>query len=141
MENEAFIIERNMKAPAGKVWQAITNRDEMAKWYFDLKAFKPEKGFEFEFYGGTEEKQYLHKCVVTEVIPGKKITYSWRYDGYAGISYVTFELFEEGENTRVKLTHAGLESFPSDINDFAKENFAAGWTELIGTSLKDYVEA
>jgi hypothetical protein len=52
---------------------------------------------------------------------------------------VTFELFAQGNKTRLKLTHEGLESFPP-IPDFAKTNFAEGWTSLIGSSLKDFVE-
>ena len=138
--NGDIVIERTYNASAEKVWKAITNNDEMKKWYFDLAEFKPEAGFEFQFHGGPPEKQYLHLCKVTEVIPGKKLTYSWRYDGYAGNSFVMFELFAEGSKTRLKLTHEGLESFPKSNKDFAKENFMKGWTQIIGTSLKEYVE-
>jgi len=74
------------------------------------------------------------------VIEGKKLAYSWRYEEYEGDSLVTFELFEEGEKTRLKLTHEGLETFPMNNPDFAKKSFAAGWTEIIGTSLKKFVE-
>ena len=113
----------------------------MKQWYFDLVEFKHEVGFEFEFYAGDEKKKWLHLCKITEVVIGKKLTYSWRYDGYAGISYVIFELFKEGKGTRLKLTHNGLESFPSDeVPEFRRENFDAGWTSLIGTSIKEFVE-
>jgi len=139
MKDEPFIIERTFDAPIEKVWKAITNKDDMKQWYFDLAEFKPETGFEFQFTGGPEDRQYLHLCRVTEVIPGKRISYSWRYDGYEGISYVTFELSNESGKTKLKLTHSGLGSFPVDIKDFAKENFAAGWTEIIGTSLENYL--
>lgn len=139
MEKEPFVIERIFDAPVARVWKAVTDKNDMKQWYFDLKEFKPEVGFEFQFYGGTEERQYLHLCKVTEVIPGKRITYSWRYDGYAGNSFVTFELFEEGSKTRLKLTHSGLETFPKDNPDMAKKNFAEGWTQIIGTSLKSYL--
>jgi hypothetical protein len=40
----------------------------------------------------------------------------------------------------LKLTHAGLGTFPMTNPAFAKANFAEGWTMLIGTSLKDFVE-
>src|SRR4051794_8762333 len=100
MKNEPFVIERIYNASIDKVWKAITDKDEMKEWYFDLKEFKPEVGFEFEFYGGSPEKSYRHLCKVTEVVPGKKITYSWRYDGYEGNSLVTWELFEEGDKTK-----------------------------------------
>lgn len=141
MTSEPFVIERTYDAPVKKVWEAITNKDQMKQWYFDVPAFKAEVGAEFQFTGtGTEGEQFLHLCKVTEVETERKLTYSWRYEGYGGNSFVTFELFPEGEKTRLKLTHAGLETFPSDTSSFAKENFAMGWTELIGTSLKEFVE-
>lgn len=140
MNNEPLIIERVYDAPADRVWEAITNKDQMRKWYFDLADFKAEPGFEFEFEGGPEDRKYLHKCRVTEVVAGKKLQYSWRYEGYEGNSFVTFELFPEGNKTRVKLTHEGLETFPADNADFARKNFMAGWTDLVGTSLKEFVE-
>lgn len=140
IENTPMVVERILNAPADKVWTAITDKSAMKKWYFDLKEFKPVPGFEFQFYGGTEEKQYLHLCKIIEVDPGKKLTHSWKYDGFAGESYVTFELFEEGNKTKLVLTHEGLETFPQDIPDFKKENFVMGWNDIIGRSLPEYLE-
>lgn len=139
MKTEPFVIERTYHAPSQKVWEALTDRDKMEQWYFKLEAFKPETGFEFRFTGGTKEKTYLHICRITEVIPGKKLTHTWQYEGYGGQTFVTWEIFDEGDKTRVKLTHAGLETLPSDPG-FAKENFEKGWTHILGTSLKDYLE-
>jgi uncharacterized protein YndB with AHSA1/START domain len=137
---EPIIIERTYDAPISKVWRAITNNDDMKQWYFQLAAFKPEVGFEFQFEGGDGNKTFMHLCKVTEVIPGKKITYSWRYQGQPGISFVSFELFEEGKKTRLRLTHTGLDSFPQDAPEFARKNFVAGWTDIIGKNLKQFVE-
>jgi uncharacterized protein YndB with AHSA1/START domain len=140
MKQEPFIIERTYNASIERVWKAITDKDEMKQWYFDIPEFKPETGLEFSFEGGPPEKTYLHLCKITEVIPGKKITYSWRYDGYAGNSFVSFELFAEGDKTRLKLTHTGLETFPADNPDFAKKNFQQGWTSFVDDELKNYLE-
>ncbi len=113
----------------------------MKQWYFDLPEFRPEVGCAFQFYGGpSPEKQFLHLCVVTEIVFGRKITYSWRYDGYSGISYVTFELFAEGDNTKVVLTHSGLESFPADVPELAKHNFEEGWGYIVNKALPGFVE-
>ncbi len=139
METTPFVIERTYNAPADKVWQAITDKDKMRQWYFDLKEFKPEVGFEFQFSGGSKEKTYLHLCKITEVITGRKLTHSWQYDGYPGESFVTFELFPEGDKTRLKLTHAGIETFPAE-RDFSRESFTKGWTHIIGKSLLEYLE-
>ena len=136
----SIVIERTFQAPASAVWQAITNKDQMKKWYFDLPDFNPEVGKTFQFYGGDANKQYLHLCEVTQVIVEKKIQYSWRYDGYPGNSWVTFELFGEGNRTRVRLTHEGLETFPKANPDLAKERFEEGWTYIMHTSLKGYLE-
>lgn len=139
MQSEPFVIERTYDAPIAKVWDAISNHSQMKQWYFDIAEFKAEPGFEFVFYGGDDGQSFKHICVVREVVPQKKLSYSWRYDGYEGDSLVTFELFEDGEKTRLKLTHEGLETFPP-IKSFKKENFAAGWTEITGKMLKDFVE-
>src|SRR6266446_3684723 len=76
---------------------------------------------------------------VTEAIPNKRLAYTWRYEGYAGDSLVTSELFAQGKKTRLTLTHAGLETFPK-LPAFARRNFMEGWTEIVGTSLKNFVE-
>ena len=140
MSPAPFIIEQTYNAPVAKVWKAITDKNEMKQWYFDLAAFNPEVGFEFTFTGGKDDRQYLHLCKITELIPGKKLQHTWKYDGYEGISYVTWELWEEGNKTSVKLTHEGLETFPQSNPDFAKENFVQGWAEITGKNLKEFIE-
>ena len=69
-------VERLFDASISEVWQAITQKELMKQWYFDLAEFKAEIGFKFEFTGGPPEKEYLHLCEVTEVIPEKKLTYT-----------------------------------------------------------------
>ena len=136
---EAVVIERTFAAPVARVWKAITDVDEMRIWYFDLKEFKPEVGFEFEFTVEHEGMTYHHLCKVTEVIPQKKLAYIWRYQGHEGDSLVTFELFADGDKTRLRLTHEGLETFPK-LPAFARKSFMEGWTQIIGSSLKNFLE-
>jgi len=140
LRDGTFVIERVFDAPAAFVWRAITTKEGMGRWYFDLKEFKPEVGFEFQFIVEHGGGIYDHRCKVTEVVPQKKIAYTWRYAGHAGDSLVTFELFAEGAKTRLRLTHSGLDTFPP-LPGFARENFATGWTQLIGASLKEFIEA
>lgn len=140
MKQQPVIIEKIIDAPVEKVWKAITDKNEMKQWYFDLEEFKPEPGFEFQFTGGTDTKSYLHLCKIKEVIPGKKISYTWRYENEPGDTLVTFELFPEGNKTKVKLTHEGFETFTSGNPDLDKENFVKGWSEIINVSLKNYLE-
>jgi len=135
-----LILERTFNAPVAKVWAALTTTEAVNQWSFEMKEFKPEVGFEFEFYGCKGEVKFLHHCQVVEVIPNQKLAYTWRYEGYEGDSLVTFELFAEGDKTRLKLMHAGLETLPR-LPHFARENFLAGWTHIVGENLKAFVEA
>src|SRR6266404_806097 len=137
--SEAVVIERTFNAPIARVWKALTNVDDMRRWYFDLKEFRPEVGFEFEFVVEHKGMKYHHLCKVTEVISQKKLAYTWRYKGHEGDSLVTLELFADGDKTRLKLTHGGLETFPKTAA-FARKNFEAGWTAIIGSELKRFLE-
>jgi uncharacterized protein YndB with AHSA1/START domain len=132
---EAFI-----NAPLSIVWKALTDKEQMKHWYFEVSDFKPVTGFEFSFWGENEGRKYLHLSKVMEVIENKKLSYSWRYEGFDGESLVTFELFEEYNGTRLKLTHEGLESFAGQHADFALSNFNEGWGYIIGTSIKEFAE-
>ena len=139
--SQPYTIERTYNASLSKVWKAITDKDEMKHWYFDLAEFKAEVGFKFQFTGtGNDGTDYVHLCEIKESVFEKKLSYTWRYEGYQGDSLVTFELFKEGDNTRLKLTHEGIETFPQNSTDFAKESFAAGWTHITGVSLKNHLE-
>lgn len=142
MKNKPFTLERIYNAPVTRVWQAITDKSQMKQWYFNIAEFAPQVGFEFSFsaLGRDGKTEYVHLCRVIEVIPEKKLVYTWRYDGRPGDSVVSFELFEEGDKTRLKLTHTGLESFKDLGPDFAPESFAEGWTHITGISLKEFVE-
>jgi uncharacterized protein YndB with AHSA1/START domain len=139
--SEPIVKEVVLDATPERVWKAITDKDEMKKWYFDLKEFKAVPGFEFEFEGGPDDRIYIHQCRVIEVIPLKKFSYTWSYEGYQGTTLVGFELFEEGQRTRLQLTHEGLESFEVNNNpDLDKKNFDAGWSHIIGISIKEYID-
>lgn len=136
---DAVIVERTLNAPVEKVWKALTDVDQMREWYFDLKDFQAEPGFEFEFVVEHEGRKYHHLCRIIEAIPQKKIAYTWRYKGEPGESLVTIELSPDGEKSRLKLTHTGLDTFPK-TPAFARENFEKGWNTIIGTDLKKFVE-
>ena len=137
-----FVIEHTFNAPIAIVWSAITEKDQMKQWSFEnLDSFKPEVGFETQFNVRMAGRDYLHLWRVTKVTPGTFISYSWKYGGFPGDSLVTFELSAEGDKTRLRLTHEGLETFLPETNpDLARGNFVKGWTSLIGSSLNQFLE-
>ncbi len=135
-----LVKEVVINAPTNVVWEAITNKAKMKEWYFEMSDFKPEIGFEFQFEAQDEDcKDFVHHCKVTEVIPNEKLVHTWTYEGIKGLSHVTWELFDEGNSTRVKLTHTGLNTFDQNNPTFRRDNFDAGWTHILQTSLKSYL--
>ena len=54
---------------------------------------------------------------------------------------MTFEIFEEGEGSRLRVTNEGLESFPQDIPEFTRESCEGGRNHFIQENLKKYLEA
>ena len=142
METKPLIVERTLNAPASRIWEALTDNSKMKEGYFQLENFEPRVGFEFQFYGqGSKGEKYIHLCKITEVVVNQKLQYSWRYQGFPGSSLVTFELFEEGQSTRIRITHTGLDTFPQDSADFAPASFNMGWTELITVLLPKFLAA
>jgi uncharacterized protein YndB with AHSA1/START domain len=124
------------KAPLEKVWEALTDEDAMRIWYFpQLIRFKAVVGFEFLF--SVDGSLYQKEWQVTKVEAGRLFAHSWTYKGYPGRSEVIFEVFEERDRTRLKVTHTGLASFPNDPH-FARSRFEGGWKQILG-NLKNYL--
>jgi len=136
--SEPVVIERTFKAPVARVWQALTDVNQIRRWYFDLKEFKPETGFKFQFTVQHKGTTYCHLCKITSLIPQKRIAYTWRYKGQPGNSLVTFDLVADGDQTKLKLTHEGLETFPK-TPAYARKNFMGGWT-YITSAFDDYLQ-
>ena len=133
-------LERLLNAPVDIVWKALTDADEMRKWYFDISRFELTVGNKFGFSGtGSDGTKYEHICQVKEIIPQRKLSYTWAYKDFPGESLLTFELTSEGNKTRLNLVHSGLNTFP-EHPDFSTESFTGGWTHIMG-SLSRYVES
>ena len=140
-QKEPIIVEQHFEKTMSVVWKAITEPDQMIKWFFEnIPDFRPEVGFKTQFNVQSGERNFLHLWEIIDVDQGKKIVYDWRYQEYTGIGKVTFELEEKNGQTVLKLTNEGLESFPADIPEFTKESCVGGWTYFIKERLKTYLD-
>ena len=139
--SKLIVVEQAFEASPEAVWGAITERKQMIQWFFDnIPEFKADVGFETRFTVETGQRRFTHLWRITEVVPGRKIVYDWRYAEYSGVGTVSFEVLDEGPGTRVRVTNEGLESFPPEVPEFAPESCEGGWKYFIQGNLKNFLD-
>ena len=135
-----IVVEETFRTSSESVWRAITDVVQMRTWFFDnIPDFKPIVGFQVEFSVNSGGRKFPHIWRVTRVIPGELVELNWRYGGYAGDSYVTFELVRGRDSTRLRLTHIVKEDFPDDVPEFRRESCLAGWRYFINQRLRQHL--
>ena len=86
----------------------------------------------------TDFHTYLQEL---EIIPEKKLKHTWFYPEFSEQkTTVTWEIFQDGENTFVRLTHENVNAFNDLGENFSEKAFTEGWTQIIEHSLKRYLE-
>lgn len=141
MSRDVVHVEVTYDAPVSKVWRALTDKDIVKKWYFDIPDYSVETGAEFSFYNAANGGGCLHHCKILEVCDKSRLRYSWSYPNQSkGSSVVTWELIPRGTATSVRLTHEGLGSLADAGEMFSAEKFDEAWNNILGKSLCNYLE-
>jgi len=123
-----------------KVWNALSQEDELRKWYFPVQDYLFETGKEFFFYESEESQHYLHRCRFLTIIPGQMIEYAWSHPEQSkGSSVVKWVLGKEGEKTRVTLSHSGVENFSDAGEAFSRANYEMGWNAIVKNMLRNHL--
>jgi len=100
-------IERHFDNPIERVWRAVTEPDEMARWFVVRPPWKPELGETFEAFGQRGE---ITVCDPPHVL-------AWTY----GVERYRFELEPDGAGCRLVFTHV----FNPDLGP--QEQHERGW--------------
>ena len=136
----SIIIEQIFDTPINLVWKAISEPEQMTKWFFEqIEDFEPKIGFKTSFVVKVEDRVYTHLWELIDAVPLKKIVYSWKYAEHQGEAIISFELSESDNKTKLTLTNLGLETFPRDVPEFSYESCVNGWTYFINNRLKAYL--
>lgn len=140
MSESVIHIERTYNNTIEEVWHALTDYEAVKQWFFDIPDFKIEVGAELSFYENGHSHNYLHNCRILEVIPFEKLQYTWSHPTKSSTeSIVTWLLIPRGRATILRLTHDGVDNFKEVGKDFSKESYENGWSEILGTSLHNYL--
>ena len=120
--------------PAEMVWEYLTQSELMELWLMK-NDFKPIVGLDFQFRTGpipSLDFDGIFYCKVLEVIPFKKLSYSWSSgpgDGEINLdSVVVWQLQQADNGTELLLEHSGFEK--KENLDFYN-GLNHGWVEKL----------
>jgi uncharacterized protein YndB with AHSA1/START domain len=130
--------ELAIRAPRDRVWAALTQPDELVRWF-------PTKRAEIDARPGGdalfEWEESMDEAVVDVVEPPSRLVFRWRPAGLVRPhTTVSFTLEEIPGGTRLTLVESGFASLPDQIAQQSQEGNDAGWAEEL-RELQAYLEA
>lgn len=124
-----------LKAPAPKVWEALTEVKKLSEWMMMPASVSPEPGREFTFQAEKSPGwDGIIRCRVKEMIQNNKLVFTWYSALLKGETLVCFELAEKDGKTELTLIHSGWENLPEN-GEFWREEHSKGWRDRISGTL------
>ena len=114
------------------MWSALTNAAAISAWLMRTPDFQPAVGTRFRLKTTLLSKSGWVEAEVTELDPPTRMVWAWSIADDAPLTTVTFELTQEDEGTRLRLTHVG------EIDPLVGGLLTEGWPgrlELLRRSL------
>lgn len=130
----------SINASIAKVWDALTNPEQIKKYFFGTETISDWKvGSTLVFRGVWEGKEYVDKGVILELEENKKLKYNY-WSSFSGTedipenyANITYELSEEKGKTLFTVTQDGFKT--KEQQEHSEKN----WQVVMG-SLKDLLE-
>jgi uncharacterized protein YndB with AHSA1/START domain len=100
-------LDEYLESPPQEVWKALTDPVLLARWLMP-NDFEPWVGTRFTFVPDCPTSWEGNvACEVLEVVPGRRMVWSWQTKSMESPSRVIFELSPSGAGTRLRLRHTG----------------------------------
>jgi uncharacterized protein YndB with AHSA1/START domain len=149
---DAIRLERVLDAPVEKVWRYLTEAELRSQWFMGGTDARPDSDFDLlvdhdklsdeavpypESYAAHKGAVWTEKVLRFEPPRLLETTFQGGKNGT-----VTYELFPEGDRTRLVLTHSGI------VSAVGFQDFGGGWTShlamleerLAGRSVRNFWE-
>ena len=125
--SESIAVQRQVAAPPDQVYRHLTNATLLREWLADAATLRPEEGG--RLYLGWDHG-YGMVGNFTEMVPGKKVGFTWVGSMDPGPSQVEVTLEPSGSGTTVTVGHG----FPGGDG---WEQFERGMTRMWDSSLEN----
>ena len=141
MTRDTIEREMTLTAPIQRVWQAITDPQEVSEWFGVQAEIDLRPGGRIVF--GWAEGRFLAR--VEEVAPPTRFAHRWCLARDTEVdagptTLVTFSLEPSNGGTRLRLVESGFASLPGEVRDKHLSENTEGWAEELG-ELAKYIEA
>jgi uncharacterized protein YndB with AHSA1/START domain len=115
------------------VFRALTDADELKRWWITDGVSEPRSGgrFRFEWKMADPANDHVQEGTYAELVDGARIAFPWSAPG--GDSRVTLSLSESEGGTQVSLVHDGIAA------DDQFGRYEQGWTGFLA-NLKSVLE-
>ncbi|PYX00466.1 MAG: hypothetical protein DMG89_04300 [Acidobacteria bacterium] len=140
-DQDSIIAEIEIAAPPERVFRALTQRDQLMRWWttdvceLELWEFDARLGGKWRFV--TKESsltingvsKFAAEGEVLEFDPPRLLVYTWIANWHADRTrrtVVRWELNRTQSGTVVKVTHSGLAQ-----EDVARKDYTGGWTGVL----------
>jgi uncharacterized protein YndB with AHSA1/START domain len=132
-DTRTFEHELTVDAPREEVFRALTDAEQLKRWWITDGVSEPHAGgsYRFEWKMADPADDHVQEGTYAEVVDGERITYPW--SSPAGDSRVTVALSERNGGTQVSLVHEGIAA------DDQFERYEQGWTGFLA-NLKSVLE-
>ena len=147
---DAIRLERTLDAPVEKVWRYLTEAELRSQWFMGGTDAKPDSDFELindhdnlseddvpypENYADFKGRVWSERVIRFEPPRLLETTFQGGKNGT-----VTYELYPEGDRTRLVLTHGGI------VSPVGAQDFGSGWNShltvleerLAGRTIRDF---
>jgi uncharacterized protein YndB with AHSA1/START domain len=128
-DTRTFEHALTVDAPRDRVFRALTDADELKRWWITDGISEPRTGgrFRYEWKMADPSNDHVQEGTYDEVVAGERVAYPWS----GGESQVTITLSDSAGATRVSLVHAGITA------DY--ERYEQGWQGFLA-NLKSVLE-
>jgi uncharacterized protein YndB with AHSA1/START domain len=147
---DALVTEIDIAAPPERVFRALTDSAELARWFGNPGCpakhwkFDPRLGGRYSYAtaasstsGINRVDQFACHGEIVEFDPPRLLAYTWVanwHEDKALETVVRWELTSAGKSTHVKVTHSGLAREAA-----ARKDYSGGWPGVLH-SLKQHAE-
>lgn len=150
-DQDAIVSEIEIAAPGDRVFQALTDPQQLLRWWTSetcparVWQFEPRRGGKWRFETADSQGKLVINNVsafqadgeIIEYDPPRLLAYTWIANWHADRATrttVRWELTPSGQGTRVKVTHSHLTSEPA-----ARKDYSGGWPGVLA-QLKTHAE-